>query len=181
MTVASIISVGFHHRPLRCSFASVLLVMAVLVVGSPVCSAADEAPVPAWNVPAGWQKLEGQRPMRFATFRAGEQESATDVVVSHFPGDVGGLLANVNRWRQQVGLDPVTPATLPEVVTPFENPGFSGHTMRLKGAEQHMLAAAIFDTQGQRTWFVKITATPAIIDQQEAAFLAFVKSFAPAK
>src|SRR5688572_31734231 len=104
--------------------------------------AAGEAGGP-WKVPAGWRQDARQRPMRFATFLIGEGDAAVEVAVSQFPGDVGGLLANVNRWRGQVGLAPVTEAELPSIVQPFENPGFKGVTMRLNGPTQHMLAAAI--------------------------------------
>src|SRR5688572_23362445 len=110
---------------------------------SPSTAAAPSEPGGPWKVPAGWRQDARQRPMRFATFLIGEGDAAVEVAVSQFPGDVGGLLANVNRWRGQVGLAPVTEAELPSIVQPFENPGFKGVTMRLNGPTQHMLAAAI--------------------------------------
>ena len=119
--------------------------------------------------------------MRVATFRAGEGESAVEIAVSQFPGDVGGLLANVNRWRKQVGLEPVTEEQLPSVVQTFENPGFEGATMRLSGEKQHMLAAAIKEEKADRTWFVKAVGTPAQADAHEAAVKAFAQSFGAAR
>lgn len=141
-------------------------------------SAQDE---PAWTVPAGWAKLDQQKPMRHATYTAGEGANKVEVVLSSFPGDVGGLWANVNRWRGQVGLGPIPQDQLAANVQAFEVPGFVGHTMRLKGEAQHMLGAAIKEVKAERTWFIKITGTPAAIDAQEAAFVAFAKSFVPAK
>ena len=156
------------------------LLGAFLVFGIAQALVAEEA-APAWVVPAGWTKLEAEKPMRVATYSAGEGANKVEVAISVFPGDVGGLLGNVNRWRRQVGLDALTQEQLAANVQSFENPGFNGSTMRLKGESQHMLGAAIKDVKGERTWFVKIQGVPAAIDAQEAAFLAFAKSFAASK
>src|ERR1051326_4282743 len=69
------------------------------------------APAPAhaevaWDPPEGWRTVTVDQPMRIATFRAGPGDGV-EVSVTAFPGDVGGLLANVNRWRGQVGLGAV--------------------------------------------------------------------------
>ena len=138
---------------------------------------AEDVASPTWTVPAGWAKLDGEKPMRVATFTAGEGANAVEVAISVFPGDVGGLLGNINRWRSQVKLGPITQDQLAANVTPFEVAGFAGNTMRLKGEPQHMLGAAIKEVKAERTWFIKITGTPAAIEAQEAAFVAFAKSF----
>lgn len=158
-----------------CRWMSALVLVFALVATLP---AQDE---PAWAVPAGWTRLEQQKPMRHATYTAGEGATKVEVVLSCFPGDVGGLWANVNRWRGQVGLGPIPQDQLAANVQAFEVPGFTGHTMRLKGETQHMLGAAIKDVQAERTWFVKIQGVPAAIDAHEAAFIAFAKSFKPGK
>lgn len=159
-----------------------LIAMIVLLVGGLIAPlSAEDTAAPTWTVPAGWTKLDGEKPMRVATFKAGEGATAVEVAISVFPGDVGGLLGNINRWRGQVGLGPITQDQLAANVTPFEVPGFAGNTMRLKGEAQHMLGAAIKEVKAERTWFIKITGTPAAIDAQEAPFIAFAKSFVPAK
>ena len=38
--------------------------------------------------------------------------SKAEIAVTVFPGNVGGLTANVNRWRGQIGLAPLAPAEL---------------------------------------------------------------------
>jgi hypothetical protein len=161
-------------------FRCALVLFAVLAF-APVAMGEDEVPVPAWTVPAGWAKLEQQKPMRYATFTAGEGANKIEVVLSTFPGDVGGLIPNINRWRGQVGLGPITQDQLAANATAFENPGFTGYTMRLKGETQHMLGAIIKDAKAERSWFIKITGSPAALDAQEAAFTAFAKSFGVAK
>lgn len=161
----------------RCLGAALAVVL--LIGGLSVRVHAEDAAVahPTWTVPVGWQKVEGQKPMRVATFTCAEGE----IAVSQFGGNAGGLLANVNRWRGQVGLEPVAAEKLPELLQQFEIPGFAGATMRLKGEAKHMLGAAIYETKADRTWFVKLTCTPAAADAQEAAFIAFAKSFVAAK
>lgn len=140
---------------------------------------ADAATI-AWEVPAGWERVPGEKPMRFATFRRTGQTNE-EIAVSQFPGDVGGVLANVNRWRAQVGLGPISDADLPEETKTFDNGKLKGYTMRLKGEPQHMLAAIIPEPEANRTWFVKVTTTPAAADALEADVFAFAQSFGTGK
>ena len=86
----------------------VIIVLVAVLAFAPSIVAEDDLPVPAWSVPAGWTKLDQQKPMRYATFVAGEGAGKIEVVLSTFPGDVGGLIPNINRWRGQVGLGPIT-------------------------------------------------------------------------
>ena len=74
----------------------------------PVASGAGGA---TWNIPTGWQQ-EPDKPMRIASFKAGDAE----LIVTQFAKDnFGGMLANINRWRGQAGLDEITDET---TVTP---------------------------------------------------------------
>ena len=75
----------------------------------------------AWQLPDGWTESADARPMRLATFIAPPPADAAangggegggvaeplEVALSAFPDDVGGPLANLNRWRAQLGLDAV--------------------------------------------------------------------------
>jgi hypothetical protein len=88
------------------------------LVGS--LGAADDTPT--WSVPKGWTEQKGA-PMRLATFVTGEGEKKVDVAVTVFPGDVGGNLANVNRWRSQIGLAPIDDAQLKKDLTEVPTAG----------------------------------------------------------
>lgn len=162
---------AMNLRPILSVLVLVLLVSALRI------QAEDAAPAPTWTVPVGWQKADGQRPMRVATFTV----AGGEVAISQLGGNAGGLLANVNRWCGQVGLAPVTAEQLPALAPQFEITGFTGNTMRLKGAEKHLVAAVIYEPKADRTWFVKLLGPPALADQHEAALIAFAKSFAPGK
>src|SRR5208282_2908095 len=67
----------------------------------------------SWTLPKGWtQTLSGG--IRYATLKpAGGGNLDASVVV--LPGQAGGELANVNRWRGQLGLSPLDAAALPSV------------------------------------------------------------------
>lgn len=129
----------------------------------------------AWRLPSGWKRLPGDRPMRVATLEA-EKGGRIEISISRFPGDTGGLLANVNRWRQQVGLTPLGESDLPKETTPIQTASMDGHVMRLRGQDQHLLGAVLASPDKSETWFVKATAAPEIVDRHQADFNAFVAS-----
>jgi len=62
----------------------------------------DDKP-PTWTVPEGWTHEAGKDPLRFATFRFGTKERPLELTVATASGS---LIANVNRWRGQIGLKP---------------------------------------------------------------------------
>src|SRR5439155_9629440 len=64
-----------------------------------------------WTLPAGWLEEKGSA-TREASFRFGSLEPKLEMTVLKLPGDGGGLPANVNRWRGQLGLDRATDSEL---------------------------------------------------------------------
>jgi hypothetical protein len=107
-----------------------------------------------WRLPEGWQPVADSKaaPGRYATLRIESKDKPSlDLHVDKFPGAVGGLLANVNRWRGQVGLAPIedneldkdtrkenfngNPVTVVRLVGPGGKAGGSGAPfMNLPGA-----------------------------------------------
>lgn len=138
-----------------------------------------ERPVSAfpWSVPPGWIEVERDQSARIATFVIERLEDPMEVAVTRFPGDVGGLLANVNRWRAQIGLPPIGPDELSEVSETFSNPGFEGHTMHFQGEQSHMLVGSIFEPAANRTWFVRVVVPPEIAAMIRAEVFQFIRSF----
>src|SRR6476469_7004286 len=68
---------------------------------------------PAPSTPAQWTKPEGwsEQPlseMRLGSFKVeGPNAASADISVIAFPGEAGGLLSNINRWRGQLQLPPL--------------------------------------------------------------------------
>lgn len=68
--------------------------------------------IPAYTPPAGWREAP-PRAMRIATFVPPGEGKQPELYLSQPFG--GSLLDNVNRWRGEVGLPPVSEAELPNV------------------------------------------------------------------
>lgn len=123
-----------------------------------------------WTLPDGWQAAaDTSGGVRVATFEAGQDESRVEVAITAFGGDVGGTLANINRWRRQAGLDPV-PIIEDQPTTEFEVAGRDAVMVELPG-----LTAAQIAGDG-RTWFVKMTGPPEAVATQQENFVRFVRS-----
>jgi hypothetical protein len=129
----------------------------------------------AWDVPEGWRTVESNQQVRIATFRAGPGDGV-EVSVTAFPGDVGGLLANVNRWRTQVGLEPAQESDLPTIVKTVRGQSGDVSLLDLEGKNgQHVLAAIAKPGDGQ-SWFIKATGTPETVAPLRESFEKFASS-----
>ena len=116
--------------------------------------------------------------MRLATFEIPDEAGPIEVAVTQFPGRVGGELANINRWRGQMGLPAAAEAELEDLVDRFEAPGYAAYIARIAGAEAHMLAVGVYEAAADRTWFVRATAPAGAIDRVEPEMTAFARSIA---
>jgi hypothetical protein len=76
----------------------------------------DDPPL-TWKVPEGWSQEKGGSELRYATFRLGPKEDSLELTVTRLgrEGQAGDILANVNRWRQQIGLAPVDEKELAKI------------------------------------------------------------------
>lgn len=129
---------------------------------------------PAWAVPPHWQPQPLGNVRRGSWTVQGPDGQTGDVSVTAFPGDVGGMLQNVNRWRRQVGLLPVTERDLEGEVKPFDHHGSEGYMVKIQGETAQTIAVAI--PHNGSTWFFKLTGPQAVNTQEQATFLAFVES-----
>jgi hypothetical protein len=141
---------------------------------------APPSALPKWTVPADW-KGEPLSEMRLASFKVeGQSGESADISVTSFPGDVGGLESNINRWRGQVhqnALDPDSLAKTLERETVDGIPVVLVDLQTPEGAEKpDRIIGAILRTT-DRTWFVKMTGPPALLQEQAGKFKQFVDSF----
>jgi hypothetical protein len=130
-----------------------------------------------WTAPAGWQEKPSTG-MRKATFVISGPAGATaELAVTAFPGDVGGDLANLNRWRGQLSLPPVTEAEFAGAVTRLQVNGLGVTLADITGGgdnPQRLLGAMV--PHAGATWFFKLTGPTALVATEKPAFLSFVQS-----
>ena len=136
--------------------------------------------LPKWTVPSEW-KEQPLSEMRLASFKAeGSGGQSADISVSSFPGDAGGIESNINRWRGQVHqttLDPESLAKTLERKTVDGVPAIFVDVQTPEGNEKpDRIIGAVLRT-ADRTWFVKMTGAPAILQAQAENFKQFINSF----
>lgn len=136
---------------------------------------------PAWTVPAGWREQPASA-MRKGTWKIGPADAEAELAVSVFPGDVGGLAANVNRWAGQIGLPPLTESELKTKVTPAAVSG-APDAVRVTLANAGRATLAVSAPHGGGTWFFKLSGPETTVTAAAAEFDQFVASvkFAPAQ
>jgi hypothetical protein len=132
-----------------------------------------------WTAPEGWTRDAEPRPMRMATYMAPDTGGPVEVAVSRFPGRVGGELANINRWRGQMGLTPVDAEGLEGTIARFDAPGYDGYQARIESATGVMLAAGVYEEAADQTWFVRATVPDAAAaDRLEDGVFGMARSIA---
>ncbi len=131
--------------------------------------------------PAGWTPSEGSS-MRAASFSiAGPDGTTADVSVVPIPGDSGSTLDNVNRWRSQLKLAPLTSADDPALGKMEASPAGEIFTSHMTSSEPILndkkasLASAILKRPGM-TWFFKITGDTVLVEANLEKFATFVRS-----
>ncbi len=126
---------------------------------------------PTWTVPARWEE-KAPTSMRLGNFTAGNGKA--EITVMTFPGEVGGLLANVNRWRGQSGLPAVDAAGLAGVTQQIIVSGTPATLVEAVG--EKTASYSVFHPVGDATWFYKISGPSAAVTPENAAFRAFLES-----
>jgi len=145
-------------------------------MGNPASSG---QPKLTYKVPAGWEEVTPGE-MRVASFRIkGSNNKLADAGVFPLPGMAGGDLSNVNRWRSQVGLEPITEEEMTKQSAVVEMVGSKADLYEMAGeatsGEKTRIIAAILRQDGV-AWFFKITGDDALVAQNKPAFVELLKS-----
>lgn len=133
---------------------------------------------PKWKVPENWQE-KAPGPMVTAAYTVTGEGGPAEIAISKFPGDVGGMVANVNRWRGQLGLAPMGDAEARGSVQMVEIDGKrDAYMVDLKGTNARtgkparMVALGV--PRAGETWFYKLTGDEKLVEKEKDAFLKFV-------
>lgn len=132
-----------------------------------------------WTAPAHWvAKAPGA--MRKGSFAIKSENGGADadLSITAFPGDTGGLLANLNRWRGQVSLPPLAAGELEGALEHFDGAGLHFEVVNFvgtaNGAPTRMLGAVL--SRPGETWFFKLMGPDALVAGQKEDFLNFLRS-----
>lgn len=141
-----------------------------------------------WKIPEGWTESATPDPsgMRMLDIRFGPNQEG-ECYISLMPGPAGGLEANVNRWRTQMGQPPYTVDEIAKLAKkPFFNRDatFVAFDGDFKGfgadaAKTGYRLLGLIHSAEQATIFVKLTGPKALVEQNAAAFDAFCQSIKP--
>jgi hypothetical protein len=143
---------------------------------------APEKPRISLEVPAGWERSAGSS-MRAASFKIpGSGGVDGDVSVIPLMGDGGSTLDNVNRWRDQLKLTPVTADKEPPGWRTIETPSGPATLVHLvsdvaiyEGNRPGAICGAILRTS-EVAWFFKLTGDAALVRENQEKFEALVRS-----
>ena len=131
---------------------------------------------PQWEVPANWIE-EPATQMLLAKFSINDDGTRVDITVSSFPGDVGGLLANVNRWRGQVNLPAIEEPQLANAVKSIRMQSEEGTLVELEnpdGKSASLIGVAV--PHNGQTWFFKMFGDAKLVAREKDAFVKFVQT-----
>jgi hypothetical protein len=131
-----------------------------------------------WSAPAHWvPKAPGA--MRKGSYAIkGEAGAAdADLSITAFPGDTGGMLANLNRWRGQLALPPLAAADLDGAIQHLDGAGGAHFDVvdmvgTANGVPTRTIGAVL--SRSGETWFFKLMGPDALVAGQKEAFIAFL-------
>lgn len=136
-------------------------------------SFADSASGISYQTPDSWTEFPPSS-IRKANFKIDNASGTAEVSVTVFPGDVGGTLANINRWRQQISLSPIDQESLKENISPIIISNHQGYFTKLEGNTESILGG-ILPFHGS-TWFIKMQGDILVVEEEMDTFKSFLSS-----
>ena len=126
------------------------------------------------TLPPGWVSETSDRPFRVATFFTGTGNDRAELIVSKLPGDrFGNMVQNINRWRGEVGLPPVTDEGQ-QPVRKITLAGREAALLNFDAADKSSVVALA--PLGREAWFFKLIGPGKTVADQRANFDAFLQS-----
>lgn len=131
------------------------------------------------GIPAGWTEIPNPPMLTAKYIIHGSGDAQAEVNVSQLAGTGGGDLANVTRWRGQLGLAPMSEEDFSKTAQSIEVRGLKGTLVDMTGTDsktgkQARLIGIIVPETGD-TWFYKLMGDPQIVEQQKDTFTKFIQ------
>ena len=118
-------------------------------------------------VKESYNLISTTNPQQFAAF-----------TISSFQGDTGGILANVNRWRNQLQLSPINDSQLEPLISHQDINQFHFDIITItndQSSNKETILAAIQNYNNQ-TYFYKLRGPLSIINAEKSNFMTFLNS-----
>ena len=136
---------------------------------------AAQAGQPTWaELPAGWSVGPANAMRKGSWTLTGPNGTKAEVAVTVFPGNVGGLTANVNRWRGQIGLPPASEADILAAAKPGKVGADEAQRFVMVSADGAKSTDAFLVPKNGSTWFCKLSGDTAAVQAQADAFTRFL-------
>jgi hypothetical protein len=135
-----------------------------------------------WTTPEGWTENPPSQ-MRLIDFKIGPKQEV-ECYLSAMPGPAGGLAANLNRWRSQMGQQPLSEEEI-EKLPRKTLLGTQAHFLSVDGdfkgvgaesAQSGYRMLGLIQQAPELTIFVKMTGPKDLVEKNTAAFEAFCAS-----
>lgn len=136
----------------------------------------------AWTAPSHWT-VGPAAAMRKGTYLISGDGGNAEMAITAFPGDVGGELDNINRWRSQapLNLPPIAAGELEASITREEHNGMKFGIADITGNGANPgRTIGVWVPHAGSTWFFKLTGPAAVLEKEKPAFHAFIASVKPA-
>lgn len=123
-----------------------------------------------FDKPEQWVAVAPKQ-FQLARFTVEDGEQSAEIAVSRAGGE---RAANINRWRGQLGLNPLSAEELKQTGQPFEVGSKKGELIEIVAEDRALLGIMIPD--GDQSWFIKLTGHAALAVKERSRFEAFAKS-----
>jgi hypothetical protein len=130
-----------------------------------------------YEKPEGWTEIPNAQPPRMLALQVGEGDAKAEMIATRFAaGNTGSFADNVNRWRNQIGLQPVAdPSTVPMKDAVVGKDG-EGIAIELDNPDARKSMVVVIASSRGDLWFLKFTGPSDTVKSQREKFDAFVRS-----
>ncbi len=137
-----------------------------------------------WQAPESWKRA-GDKPMRLVTYSVGAS-GKSECYITILSGAAGGVANNINRWREQMGIETALDAKAIEALPKITVLGKPAPLVEIEGnftgmdgqaTNGYMLYGTVCDLGGE-TLFVKFVGPAADLKGEHDNFVAFCQSIA---
>jgi len=133
-----------------------------------------------YKVPTGWSEAAPNQ-VSVANFTiVGPDGKTANASIAPLPPLGNRETEVVNMWRQQMGLDEISPEEVGKLLSEVEVADAKGKMFELAGAatgtEGQQRIITVMQHSPETSWFYKISGDEALVTKEKSNFLAFIKS-----